>query len=128
MFEEFMERFLPIPIDILEIMGIIVIIVGAVKSFYHYSLVILKKEKYPIKSEFANTMAMGLEFKLAAEILKTVLIRSLNEILVLGSITLLRGFMTFIINWELKSEREEKKEKMEDEKMKINLKNKEENE
>lgn len=125
MFEEILEKLLPIPINILEVMGIIVIVVGAVKSFYHYLLILFKKEKYPIKSEFANTMAMGLEFKLAAEILKTVLIRSIHEILILGSITLLRGFMTFIINWELKSEREEKKEKFEDEQMKRNLKEEE---
>ena len=108
MFEKVMEKLLPIPIDILELIGIFVIIVGAIKTFYHYIMQLLKKEKYSIKSKFANAMATGLEFKLASEILKTILIRNINQVIILGAITLLRGFMTFIINFELKTEQQEK--------------------
>ena len=50
-------------------------------------------------------MATALEFKLAAEILKTVIIRNMNELIILASITLLRGFLTLIIHWEMRSEK-----------------------
>ena len=56
-------------------------------------------------------MATALEFKLAAEILKTVIIRNMNELIILGSITLLRGFLTLIIHWEMKSENPSKNKK-----------------
>ena len=49
-------------------------------------------------------MAMSLEFKLAAEILKTVLVRTLDEIIILGAIILLRALMTLIIHWEIKQD------------------------
>ena len=53
-------------------------------------------------------MATGLEFKLAAEILKTVLIQSLSELLILGSIFLLRVLMTIVIEWEMKEDAKQK--------------------
>ncbi|MGL6175360.1 MAG: DUF1622 domain-containing protein, partial [Cellulosilyticaceae bacterium] len=85
MLEEFFIKFLPFPIHILELMGIIIILIGAMKAFYHYIKSLFMKDRYSVKYQFANAMAMALEFKLAAEILKTVLVRSLHEIVILGS-------------------------------------------
>ncbi|MGL5380731.1 DUF1622 domain-containing protein [Clostridium sp.] len=104
MIEELINKTLPFLISILEVMGIIVITVGSIKAFYHYVMGLIKKDSYPLKWEYANSMATALEFKLAAEILKTVIVRNLNELIILGSITLLRGFLTFIIHWEMTSE------------------------
>lgn len=104
MFESMIKETLPFIISILEIMGIFIITVGAFRAFYHYMKTLLIKDHYPIKHQFANSMATGLEFKLAAEILKTVLIQSLNELIILGSIFLLRVLMTIVIQWEMKSD------------------------
>lgn len=108
MIEELMSRFLPPIIGIIEIMGIFIIVVGTLKAFYHYTISMFKPDKYPIKSAFANTLAMGLEFKLAAEILKTVLVHTISELAVLAAVTLLRAFMIYVLNWELKKENENK--------------------
>lgn len=54
-------------------------------------------------------MATGLEFKLAAEILKTVLIQNLNELIILGSIFLLRVLMTIVIEWEIRQDEKQRK-------------------
>ena len=105
MLEDLLSKYLPIPIHIFEIMGIIVISVGACKAFYHYLRTLFSKDYDSIKYQFANSMALGLEFKLAAEILKTVLIRTFMELAIIGSIILLRLFMTVIINWEMKQEK-----------------------
>ncbi|MPQ44389.1 DUF1622 domain-containing protein [Clostridium tarantellae] len=104
MLEEIIQVGFPIIIQILEIMGAIVITVGALKAFYYYSLSVFNKYEYPIKFALANAMAMGLEFKLAAEILKTVLIRSFKEIAILGATILLRALLSFIIHMEIKSD------------------------
>lgn len=107
MLEEFITTYLPIPIHVLELMGIIIITIGAFKAFYQYIKTLLLREHYPVKCQFANAMAMALEFKLAAEILKTVLVRNLQEIAILGAIILLRILMTLIIYWEIKQDEAE---------------------
>lgn len=91
-------------ITILETMGIFIITLGAFRAFYHYIKTLFFKGHFPIKHQFANSMATALEFKLAAEILKTVLVRSLNELIILGAIFLLRVLMTFVIAWEIKND------------------------
>lgn len=104
MFESIMKETLPFIITILEIMGIFIITIGAFRAFYHYMKTLLVKDHYPVKHQFANSMATGLEFKLAAEILKTVLIQSLSELIILGSIFLLRVLMTIVIQWEMRED------------------------
>lgn len=104
MFESIINSILPFIISILELMGILIITLGALRAFYHYVKTMLTKEAYPVKHQFANSMATGLEFKLAAEILKTVLIQSLSELIILGSIFLLRVLMTIVIQWEMKED------------------------
>lgn len=104
MLEHIMNTFLPTLIHILELMGIIVLIIGAFKAFFHYLRSLIVHDTYAIKHEFATSMAMALEFKLAAEILKTVLVRNLEEIFILGAIVLLRALITLIIHWEMKQD------------------------
>lgn len=110
MLESLFEEYLPIFIHILEFMGIIILVIGAFKAFYYYLLGLFKPSKYSVKHQFANSMATALEFKLGAEILKTVLVRSFHEILMLGAIVLLRVIMTVIIMWEMKQEKPQPKE------------------
>lgn len=105
MLEELLNKYLPIFINILEIMGIIVILVGSFIAFYHYILSLIKPNNYSIKSKFASTLATGLEFKLAAEILKTVLIKSIDELWIIAAVSLLRGFMALLIYFEMKNEK-----------------------
>ena len=106
--EHFIEQFLPYIIQILEAMGIFIITLGAFRAFYHYMKTLIFKDHYPTKHQFANSMATGLECKLAAEILKTVLIQSLNELIILGSIFLLRVLMTIVIEWEIRQDEKQK--------------------
>ncbi|MDV4152212.1 DUF1622 domain-containing protein [Clostridium sp. AL.422] len=104
MLEIIIEKIIPPLVNILELIGILVISIGSIKAFYHYIVSLIKKNDYPLKWAYANSMATALEFKLAAEILKTVIIRDIKELVILGSITLLRGLLTIIIHMEMKSE------------------------
>ena len=56
--------------------------------------------------EFSQGLAAGLEFKMAAEILKTVLIREMSELLVLGAVILLRAILSILIHFEMKHTKE----------------------
>ena len=103
MLEGLIETWLPEVYGAIEIFGIVIIGFGSIKAFYLYFASLIKKKRYPIKIELANALALGLEFKMGAEILKTVLIHEMSEIYVLGAIILLRAILTLLIHFELKA-------------------------
>ncbi|MBE6054984.1 MAG: DUF1622 domain-containing protein [Clostridium sartagoforme] len=106
MMEHFVQLITPVAISILESMGIIIIIIGAIKAFYKFVVNIITKNNMPIKVEFAQSLTLALEFKLGAEILKTVIVRSLDEMYILAAIIILRAILAFVIHWEMKSDME----------------------
>ena len=101
-----------------EIVGAAVIIIGALVCICKYVTSLIKHKKLPLKTLLANQLALGLEFMLVAEILKTVVTNNhhIDEILVLGMIVLLRAGLSLLLHWELKIE--EKKEEVEEKKIK----------
>lgn len=107
MLEQLIEQILPVIISVIELIGIFIVTVGTLRAFFYYLLDLFKIKKYPwIKHELANALATGLEFKMAAEILKTVLITSLSELTVLGCIILLRALLSLLIHIEMKNDEE----------------------
>ena len=89
-----------------ELVGALIIIVGALICIYKYIQSVVKKEKIKFKLLLANQLALGLEFMLAAEILKTVITpkNGSYEIVVLAAVVLLRVVLTLLLHWELKNE------------------------
>ena len=84
---------------LLECAGVAVLLITAVKSIIGYA-----KRKPHIRLSLAQGISLALEFKLGGEVLRTVLVRELSELMVLGLVILLRGALTFIIHWEIKNE------------------------
>ena len=114
------EIVLPYIISILEIMGIFVVVWTAIHEFWEYLQNSFMNKKLDIQTNLAEGLATGLEFKLAAEILKTVLIQSMEELYILGAVILLRGLMSVLIHFEIKGthvvKKEHKKEEPKEEK------------
>ncbi|MEW8957158.1 DUF1622 domain-containing protein [Clostridium sp.] len=104
MLENLINTVVPIIIHILEGMGIFIISVAAIKAFYKYIRGLFKDEEQAIKIDFAKALTVALEFKLAGEILKTVIVRTLDEMYILAAIIILRAVLAFVIHWEIKSE------------------------
>ena len=52
----------------------------------------------------AKGIALALEFKLGGEVLRTVIVREWSELAILGAIIILRGALTLLIHWEIKTE------------------------
>ena len=103
MLEELIIQILPPIISICELMGIFVVAVSALRAFWHYCRGLVSRTPRDVKFELANGLATSLEFKMAAEILKTVLVRDLNELIVLGAVVLLRALLSLLIQAEERS-------------------------
>lgn len=100
--ENLIQSGLPIIISLCEIIGIIVVTVSSFKAFYQYLKGLVTNKPVDFKFELAAGLAAGLEFKMAAEILKTVLVRDIKELVVLGAIILLRALLSLLIHFEMK--------------------------
>ena len=104
-FESIVHLIVPEIIGIIELMGIFIIIVGSIKAFIMYINSLTKHIHYPIKLSLGNALALGLEFKMGSEILKTVMIKDIDEIMILGAIIVLRALLSILIHYEVKNEK-----------------------
>ena len=98
-------RVIMLTIHLLEAMGFVVILASALKAFVGYWT---NKNGDPFRScrlSLADGLATGLEFKLGGEILRTLVVRDMQEIAVLGAIVALRVAMALMIYWEIKQEK-----------------------
>lgn len=102
--EELFNKYLPILIHLFELMGILILTVGVFTAFYYYIQKRFFKRNVNIKYEFADVMTTTLDFKLAAEILKTVIIKNIDELIILASVFIIRIIMTFVLEKEMKIE------------------------
>lgn len=97
--EIILERFTGFAILGFELVGVIVIVFAGIKGVYNY----IRGSKNT-RIDLAKGLAMGLEFKLGSEILRTVVVREWKEIAIVAGIIILRAGLNFIIHWEIKEE------------------------
>ena len=90
------ENVLPYIIAVLELMGIFIVTWRGIKAFWRY-----------IRNTFAKGLSTALEFKMAAEILKTVLVREMSELVILGAIIVLRALVTILLKFEIRSSKKD---------------------
>ena len=102
MLEQLVEVVLEFLIPLCEMMGILVIAVSTCTAFWQYFRGLLTRTPGDVKSQLASGLALSLEFKMAAEILKTVLVRDMTELVVLGAVIILRALLSFLIHFEMK--------------------------
>lgn len=109
MLEELFDKYLPILIHLFELMGIIILTLGTFTAFINYFREKISNKDFKVKYEFANVMVTSLDFKLSAEILKTVIIKSKEELVILATIFIIRIIMTFVLEREMKSQEHKQK-------------------
>lgn len=97
----FLSKFAPIVITSLELIGITIITIGSIRAVYVILKSRLSFDSSTIKIILGEAMALSLEFKLGAEIIKTVVVQSMDELLILCIIVVLRVILTFVIHWEV---------------------------
>lgn len=105
--EHILENIVSLSILMFEFVGVGIIILCGIISFVKY----LKKSP-DTRIFLAKGLAMGLEFKMGSEILRTVIVRQWEEIGIVAGIVALRAALTFLIHWEIKQEEKEAHEKL----------------
>ena len=85
---------------IIEIIGVAVIMFTVIRGVVH-----LFQKRGRLRLELAEGFALALEFKIGSELLRTVIVREWQELLILGCVILLRAALTFLIHWEIGIER-----------------------
>ena len=84
---------------IFEFIGVGIIIYAGLTGFLRFV-----RRPPDTKIYLAKGLAMGLEFKMGSEILRTVVVREWREIGIVAGIIALRAALTFLIHWEIKEE------------------------
>ncbi len=88
---------------VLEVIGIFIIFWSSVRALGEYIQNTFMKKHFALQTHLAKGLATALEFKLGAEILKTVIVQELDELIVLGAVFALRALMSILIHFELKN-------------------------
>lgn len=113
-FTAFMENLLDSlvysAIHLFELVGVVVLIIAGVGGVVNYI-----RHDPMVRLKLAQGMALCLEFKLGSEILRTVVVRDLSEIAIVGAIIALRAALTFLLHWEIKNEKGESEAIMQEE-------------
>ena len=105
------ETALPYVIALVEIMAILVISWSAVVAAVQFFQTAFCKKHIDVQNSLARGLMVGLEFAMAAEILKTILIQTLEEIFLLGGIIVLRIALSLLMHFENRPHKTETAEK-----------------
>lgn len=87
----------------LEAAGMLIVLITAVKCFVGYV-----SGKDSLRVELAEGISLALLFKMGGEVLRTVIVRTWDELAILAAIILIRGLLTFLLHWEIRTEKKEK--------------------
>ena len=84
-----------------EIIGVVMIVLTAIRGVIAWI-----KKNSNARLIAAEGIAVALTFKMGGEVLRTVIVREWQELLILGAVVLLRVVMAVIIHFEIRSERQ----------------------
>lgn len=104
-FAQFLDTVVGVAIHCFEFIGVIIIVLAGVKGLVQYV-----RRDPSVRLQLAQGMALGLEFKLGSEILRTVVVRELSEVALVAAIIAVRAALTFLIHWEIRMEEKARQE------------------
>lgn len=104
MIHHLLEVWVPEIAGVIELIGIIIIVYGYVKCLFKYINSITKKTRYNLTICLGHSFATGLLFMMGAEILKSILVPSVNDIIILLGIVAIRIALALLLHYEVKAE------------------------
>jgi uncharacterized membrane protein len=93
-------------IPIVEGCGALVIVLEVARTVVQYLLLFVRRKDIQMRSlriRLGQAMVMGLEFQVAADILRTATAPTWNDILLLGALIALRTVLNFLMEQEIKT-------------------------
>ena len=92
----------------LELIGVIIIIIGSFRAIVRLIESLVNKKQFRVMVDLGKALSLALEFKMGAEIIKTVTVHDLKELAILGVVIVIRALLSLIIHWEIHIEEKEK--------------------
>ena len=100
--ESILENIASLAIVLFEFAGVAIIIWSGIRGMAKWL-----RHAADTRISLAKGLAMGLEFKMGSEILRTVIVREWREIAIVAGIIALRAALAFLIHWEIKQEEQD---------------------
>lgn len=109
--EAFLMRAVDLLVRLVEAAGAIIIFVGAMVAFVGFVVAAVRDRRtrrfVPVRLSLGRFLALGLEFQLASDILRTAIAPTLREIGELAAIAAIRTALNYFLAREIKQERAE---------------------
>lgn len=96
-FKELVRNLAELSVNFMELLSIVIIVVTTFVAFFK-----LCKGESAAKVYLLHGQSIGLSFKLGSEILRTITVRNMNEIMEIAMLIVIKAAMTWLIHWELK--------------------------
>ena len=108
--EHNLEDVVNVLVQIVEAAGAAIIFVGAVIAFVRFLLLAVRREGMDpfaqLRLDLGRFLVLGLEFQLAADILRTAVAPSFTELAQLATVAAIRTALNFFLGLEIKEETE----------------------
>lgn len=101
-FKEVVSHVAEISVNFMELLSICIIVFTTFVAFFK----LLRHEK-SARVYLLHGQSIGLTFKLGSEILRTITVRNMDEIMQIAMLILIKAAMTWLIHWELTDTNEE---------------------
>ena len=110
--EEFLKDAVELLVRLVEIAGALVIFVGAAIAFLRFLDAALRHRHEPhrfvaVRLGLGRYLALGLEFQLASDVLRTAVAPTLREIGELAAVAAIRTALNYFLGKEIKEEQEQ---------------------
>jgi uncharacterized membrane protein len=109
--EELLQRAVGYLVTVVEACGALVIVVGALWAFVRFVRVgLLRRDAgafIPVRLTLGRFLALGLEFQLASDVLRTAVAPSFRELAQLAAVAAIRTALNYFLSREIREERRE---------------------
>lgn len=102
--EHFLEFIIPYITGSLEAIGVGIITIAVIRSLFKFFKNGFNFRDDKVAIELAKAMSLSLQYKLAAEIIKSVVIRTIDEFIILAAVAILRVILTLVLHWEISND------------------------
>ena len=109
--EETVSGLVDLLVRVVETAGAVIIFIGCVVAFVRFVVIGLRERKVAsfvrVRLDLGRMLALGLEFQLASDVLRTAVAPTLREIGELAAVAAIRTALNYFLAREIKEERAE---------------------
>lgn len=98
--EKYFDIFVRYCVLLTEMIGVFVLLWAVIHGFIGFF-----RRSHGFRLELAEGIALALDFKMGSELLRTVVVREIHELFILGAVILLRAALSFLIYWKIGNEK-----------------------